>query len=632
MPGKISHPVLASHTKALYEDDSYHTVDGVADTEVLITTDVIDTPAASSTLPISAGHQYVHENDTHAHGNEVPYTVAEKEKLAGLNANSNDCFSMMLGAYAWSPTDSLTYYFGGAFSRVPSTTANISRVYIPRVGTSHIRAAHVVFNVTSTLGTTEAISVYVRVNDTTDYLISAAATMDAAVCHVKSDTLEIPVTCDDYIEIKLVCPAWATNPSTVYTWATLWLDAMPAAETPPAPPGGAATSLYGILAYDGTEPLGGGAGYSDIKTTGDHVITSAADFIAHMVGGASPATTGQVVFIPGNLEIDLTSYVTSSSIYIPEGVIVASDRGEAGSLGALLKHTSMTMGYVACLRANGHNVRLTGVRLRGADPNYGTSGSQAPHMTGFSCNGKQGVHVDNCEIYQWNYAGITNYTDLVATTAGVVDWAKAAHIKCNYIHHCRRPSQGYGITVAKSSTLIELNIFNACRHCFSGDRDNSTGATPAGDETYVEFRYNQMGFDTYESNGTCFDHHGGSDTTEEGYGSLPSMTGIYNLWAGGEIWVHHNDFRIAGENAVSIRGVPRFTWTIEYNWFVNNGSDTSYSGTIRQRLYTIPITPGDTAGPHYSDAPPFVHEAGEDILVDNNWWGATAPPAAPPPM
>jgi hypothetical protein len=555
-------------------------------------------------------------------GVEELFTIAEKEKLAGLSPFSGDCFSLVLGAYSFAPADATTYYFGSVYSRSPSTTPGISRIYVPRVGTSYIRAAHIMFNNWSTAGTAEPSSIYIRVNDTDDYLISNSLMTNSAVNHVSNSNLDVEVADGDFIEIKWITPTWATNPGAIYCSATLWIDALPGGDTVVP-----IESLYGTAAYLYAEtvgPIGGGPGYIDIYTTGSHIVTDAQDFVDYMVGGAHPATTGEVVFIPGNLELNLTPFVITTPLLVPIGVIVASDRGYEGSLGALLYHTSMTLRYITCLAANGNGVRVTGLRLRGPDGTIGNS-STAPFMTGFSCNGKQGVHIDNCEIYNWPFAGISNYTDLATSSAGVTDWAKAAHIHHNYIHHCRRAGQGYGIGYGKASQLVECNIFNACRHTVSGSRDNDSGATPAGDETYMEYRYNIVGWDTFESNGTLVDNHGGSDTVEGGYGPLPSMTGVKALWAGGRVWVHHNDFKIM-TSCVSIRGFARFSWTVEWNW-IYYGSEANPYGSIKQRLYTIPIIVGDTAGPHYSDAPPYLANTGEAITTDNNWWGTDTPPA-----
>lgn len=110
------------------------------------------------------------------------------------------------------PGDGLTYYFGAVgFAAV--TTADTRRVYIPRAGT--IVAASVVSDTTAgTVGTNENISIYIRLNNTTSTLI---ATVGAATKYreFRNTSLSITVAAGDYIEIEVVCPTWATNPTSV---------------------------------------------------------------------------------------------------------------------------------------------------------------------------------------------------------------------------------------------------------------------------------------------------------------------------------------------------------------------------------------------------------------------------------
>lgn len=121
--------------------------------------------------------------------------------------------SYALGVQAGSQsttTDGQTIYWGGMVA-APSSTAGIARVYIPLAGV--IRAAYVYVRA-GTAGTAEAWPMSIRKNNSTDY---ALATVSAAAQErVFSNTaLNIPVAQGDYIEIKEVCPSWATNPATV---------------------------------------------------------------------------------------------------------------------------------------------------------------------------------------------------------------------------------------------------------------------------------------------------------------------------------------------------------------------------------------------------------------------------------
>lgn len=118
-------------------------------------------------------------------------------------------YTQWIVAISSSPADGVTTYFG-MNPVVPTTTAATSKVYIRKAGVIKIAE---IYCYSGTAGTNENWSLYVRLNNTTDYLI---ATLGAATNErVFSNTsLSIPVVAGDYFEIKSVQPTWATNPLT----------------------------------------------------------------------------------------------------------------------------------------------------------------------------------------------------------------------------------------------------------------------------------------------------------------------------------------------------------------------------------------------------------------------------------
>lgn len=111
-----------------------------------------------------------------------------------------------------SPTDAQTVYFG-MLPKAPITTADVSKVYIPAA--SRIKRAEI-YCYSGTAGSAEAWSLYVRVNNTTDYLI-ATLSVSQSERKFQNASLDIPVVAGDYFEIKGVQPTWATNPlTTIY--------------------------------------------------------------------------------------------------------------------------------------------------------------------------------------------------------------------------------------------------------------------------------------------------------------------------------------------------------------------------------------------------------------------------------
>jgi hypothetical protein len=104
--------------------------------------------------------------------------------------------------------DLATLYFGN-YAFTAQTAADTCRVYIPKAGT--IKAAEI--NVYSTtIGSNENVSMYIRLNNLTDTLIQTRG-MGLANALFANTSLSIAVVAGDYIEIKVVCPTWATNPA-----------------------------------------------------------------------------------------------------------------------------------------------------------------------------------------------------------------------------------------------------------------------------------------------------------------------------------------------------------------------------------------------------------------------------------
>lgn len=115
----------------------------------------------------------------------------------------------IMAAALATPVDGATYYCGGLAGRAPSTSANIQRIRIPRSGT--ITRAYI-YTYAETAGTNEDISVYIRLNNTTDTLIQTVGAA-ANIRNFTNTSLAIAVAAADYIELKIVCPTWATDPA-----------------------------------------------------------------------------------------------------------------------------------------------------------------------------------------------------------------------------------------------------------------------------------------------------------------------------------------------------------------------------------------------------------------------------------
>jgi len=128
-------------------------------------------------------------------------------------------FSINVQALTSSPTDSQTVYFG-MLPKAPTTTANISKIYIRKTCT--LKHAEI-YCYSGTAGSNEAWSLYVRKNNTADTLI---ATLNVATSErIFSNTaINISLIAGDYIEIKGIQPAWGTNPLTCIYGGYLYFE------------------------------------------------------------------------------------------------------------------------------------------------------------------------------------------------------------------------------------------------------------------------------------------------------------------------------------------------------------------------------------------------------------------------
>lgn len=317
-------------------------------------------------------------------------------------------------------------------------------------------------------------------------------------------------------------------------------------------------AVYGAKP-DERGPIGGGSGYRDVVTGGDHEVKGL-DSLLDALASAEP---GQVVFIPGETEIDLTTriFIEQLVLQVPGGVTLAGDRGHDGSQGALL--VSDALQTPVMIRAAGPNVRITGLRIRGPNPKrhlehhrraFGPGGDghayyyKFPIQRGISSN-DDNLRVDNCDISGFGHSAI-----LLAQGGG-------HQIHHNFIHHCQYNGLGYGVTVDQASALIEYNQFDWNRHSLAG-----TGRPGSG---YIARHNVELGV----SLSHCFDMHGGRDRKDG--------TDV----AGTSIEIYNNTF-LAPETPVVIRGVPEEKCDVYRNWFPRHaGPEQAVRAAARTNVF-----------------------------------------------
>lgn len=121
----------------------------------------------------------------------------------------------------FSPADSTTYYAGLISPELSTTYAHVS-LKIPKTGT--VKRIELKVRVRGTLGSNETVSHYLRLNDTTDFG-QIDTTYDAVNRELTLSGLSQAVTAGDTLALKIVAPAWATNPVNVQVQATVWIEA-----------------------------------------------------------------------------------------------------------------------------------------------------------------------------------------------------------------------------------------------------------------------------------------------------------------------------------------------------------------------------------------------------------------------
>lgn len=332
---------------------------------------------------------------------------------------------------------------------------------------------------------------------------------------------------------------------------------------------------YGCDVNPTGEPIGGGEGYSKLILSGDYTVSTKEEFLDAL----TRAKAGEVIYIEPQAEIDLTGY---KDVDIRGGITIAGNRGYQGSPGPLI-YTDEIWLYPAFMRIVGPNVRITGIRLRGPSWNE-------PDSVGLNVLADN-VEIDNCEIYNWSYAGI-------ASTR-----SQNLYIHHSYLHHSQRAGAGYPITFRSTVALIEANIFDYYRHAIAGSGHAGTG---------YEARYNLVKGNAINH---AFDMHGGTDFCA--HQSAP-CTAEELLMSGEFLNIHHNTFEIMEFGAIRTRGIPTAGLEVHHNWFKNPqsymGVQFRYFRGGNAHVYDNVYGPNRYLVKEYAKPSPYVYEEGSSVV------------------
>jgi len=179
-------------------------------------------PGTSGTPSVT--NKYV--TDADARNTDARTPTAHNHNLNDLTEKSYNSltdkpitgYALSLTALTFDPADGTTYFFGNkAFA--PDSAGGLKPVYIPRAGTIKVAYIHWYSGVPSN----EDISMYIRLNNTSDTLIETIGDTEQAKVF-NNVALSIAVAVGDYIEIKIVCPTWTTNPTVVGVGGVVYVE------------------------------------------------------------------------------------------------------------------------------------------------------------------------------------------------------------------------------------------------------------------------------------------------------------------------------------------------------------------------------------------------------------------------
>ena len=132
-------------------------------------------------------------------------------------------YTIMMNAATHNPGASNIYYIGGNYGVAASTIAYSRRIPIPKAGT--IKAVEITSYIGGVAASGQTGSFNLRLNNTTDTLITSVAGYTASVNSYTTTGLSIAVVQGDFIEIKNSTPAWSpTLPTTVGYTGVVYIE------------------------------------------------------------------------------------------------------------------------------------------------------------------------------------------------------------------------------------------------------------------------------------------------------------------------------------------------------------------------------------------------------------------------
>src|SRR6185295_8942017 len=158
--------------------------------------------ATSGKVIKSDGTNWVASTETYA----APGTSGNVMTSDGTNWTSAESVgnAYFIQTVAGNPADATTYFLQQSITTINNTASGnaATRYYITRAGT--IKKVYGV--VTCTTGSSNATTIALRLNNTTDTNVTTSLNLSASPATFNNTALSITVAAGDYIEFKLICP------------------------------------------------------------------------------------------------------------------------------------------------------------------------------------------------------------------------------------------------------------------------------------------------------------------------------------------------------------------------------------------------------------------------------------------
>lgn len=144
--------------------------------------------------------------------NRTWHDIPETGKRVWDPENARGVIALVVGASNWNPADNTGYYFGNLFAINPKADASwYSAIFLPC--DMLITRVDINWYADGTAGSNEEIAMYIR-HSAGSNLVATVSDTNANKLFSNSN-LNISLVAGDKVEITLVTPSWATNPTDV---------------------------------------------------------------------------------------------------------------------------------------------------------------------------------------------------------------------------------------------------------------------------------------------------------------------------------------------------------------------------------------------------------------------------------